>query len=140
MPDHNIINLNAWKTAHKEGYIYFLQNEDTGNIKIGHALNVDRRLRDLQTGNEADLILIKKVPGSYSYETIVKRKFQAYRIKREWFKPGLELQKFILWVDPNRSIQDQLSTDTSSREIPCITQTQLNPVKSTIQLKIISVR
>lgn len=110
MPDHNIINLNAWKTAHKEGYIYFLQNEDTGNIKIGHALNVDRRLRDLQTGNEADLILIKKVPGSYSYETIVKRKFQAYRIKREWFKPGLELQKFILWVDPNRSIQDQLES------------------------------
>lgn len=108
MNNQRVINLSAWHTAHKQGYIYFLQNVDTRNIKIGHALNVDRRIRDLQTGNEADLILLKKVPGSYSYETIVKRKFQAYRIKREWFELGLELQKFILWIDPEKSIQDQL--------------------------------
>jgi predicted GIY-YIG superfamily endonuclease len=111
MSNSKVINLSVW-SAHKEpGYVYFIQNEFTKNIKIGYAVNVERRLRDLQTGNEFYLSLIKKVPGSYASEQLIHKKFQAYRLEREWFKPGIELQKFLLSLNPQKSIKVQLKFD-----------------------------
>lgn len=92
--------------------IYFIRNTVTNSIKVGRASNAQKRLRDLQTGNEFQLVIYKTIE-SKSHKRIVKLEkqlhdyFKANIIKRfdftqgryvetEWFTITLEQVDYII--------------------------------------------
>lgn len=48
--------------------IYFIKNITTGKIKIVFSNNPQKRLKELQTGNENKLVLIKSIQGEKDKE------------------------------------------------------------------------
>lgn len=72
---------------HPKGYVYFIQGECGGAIKIGYSVSPEKRLKELQTGYPDTLIVILMVPGDESTERALHRKFDASRLKGEWFRP-----------------------------------------------------
>ena len=81
-----------------EGFIYFIQEEETGRIKIGFSEKHPKgRLQDFQTGNSNKLNLIGYIEGTYEDETILHQEFSEERIRKdnEWFKSSPRLEKRI---------------------------------------------
>lgn len=90
-----------WRTARRaevargtDGYVYFIADED-GFIKIGHASNVDGRLRTLQTASRQALRVITSTPGSVADEKALHAKFSSARVRGEWFAPSADLVGYI---------------------------------------------
>ena len=71
--------------------IYFIQNEVTRNVKIGHSNAVKTRLRQLQQGNDCPLKLVAEVEGGAGLERQYHDAWHQYRIHDkgahgdEWF-------------------------------------------------------
>lgn len=74
-----------WKDV--PGYVYFIQAETGGPIKIGYASNPQKRLGYLQNGNPARLAIIGLVLAQPSVERFYHERFAAGRIRGEWFDP-----------------------------------------------------
>lgn len=66
-------------------FIYFIQREDTGAVKIGLSKDPTRRLATLQTGNEFELKLRHLIPGGLPEERQLHQRFAPARIRGEWF-------------------------------------------------------
>ncbi len=66
-----------------QGYVYFLRC--MGRIKIGSALNVNRRIKQLQTGAPDKVELIGYAPGGSSTERYLHKVLAEHRIAGEWF-------------------------------------------------------
>jgi len=66
---------------------YIIVEEDTNICKIGVSIDIEERLKSLQTGNSSKLLLNSgfycKVP--YKLETIVKNKYKEFNRIGEWF-------------------------------------------------------
>lgn len=77
------------------GFIYFIQGESGGPIKIGYTENVEKRLCALQTGHYDTLKVLKAIPGNINDEKKHHKKFQHLRLRGEWFKPEQELLNYI---------------------------------------------
>lgn len=85
---HNIINANAQKPPKKvKGYVYFIQGQCGGAIKIGYSASPEKRLKELQTGYPDTLMILLMLPGSESTERALHREFEASRLQGEWFRP-----------------------------------------------------
>lgn len=82
-------------TQSNTGYVYFIQSINGGPIKIGSAFNVQRRLKQLQTGNPDMLILLHATTGGKRFEFFLHSKFEKYNKRDEWFYPEDEILKFI---------------------------------------------
>lgn len=76
--------------------VYFIQDEVVCLIKIGVASDPLARLRDLQTGSPAKLILLASVEGGRDEERSLHSLFDAYRAHGEWFRPGPRLLKYLM--------------------------------------------
>jgi len=76
-------------------YTYFVQAKKTGLIKIGRAVDVEKRLKPLQQGSPDVLTLLGTVPESLHDEESVHKRFIQERTHSEWFKPSSRLLKFI---------------------------------------------
>lgn len=70
--------------------IYFLR-APSGEIKIGTAVNVKRRLMDYTTYAPANYELLAIIPGGYALENELHRAFRFCHIRGEWFRPAPEL-------------------------------------------------
>lgn len=70
------------------GFVYFIQGESGGAIKIGYTQDVKARLKSLQTGHPDVLVLLACFPGNQSDERDLHEKFDAFRLRGEWFKPS----------------------------------------------------
>jgi len=60
----------------------------TGDVKVGRSSDVDRRIRELQTGCPHRLRLILHLPGEGGVERSIHESFHRYRTrygKGEWF-------------------------------------------------------
>ena len=87
-------------------YIYVIKNPLNETIKIGVAQDVDKRIKQLQTGAGIELELIYKsmiCSNAFAIERDVHEYFKEYRTFGEWFKVNpeividfLEKQDFIL--------------------------------------------
>lgn len=80
------------------GFVYFIEEEETGCIKIGFSeKHPHGRLKDFQTGNSNKLRLIGFIEGSYEDESNLHKEFYEERIRNEneWFKPSIRLKKRI---------------------------------------------
>lgn len=77
----------------KKGYVYFILDPDTGEIKIGLSNNPKRRLKEL---NKADrnhnLKIIKTIYSNdmYALEKYYHNKFKAYRLPPRKYDGGTE--------------------------------------------------
>jgi hypothetical protein len=77
-------------------FVYFIQQEDKGPIKIGLTEDILSRLVDLQVGNPHDLYLRAFIrDAGHEIEVALHKLFSADRIRGEWFGPSRELRKLI---------------------------------------------
>lgn len=75
--------------------VYFIKNIVTGRIKIGFSNTPTKRLKELQTGNDNKLVLIKTIVGGKDKEASLHEMFSHLRSNGEWFEPDDELLQFI---------------------------------------------
>lgn len=68
------------------GFIYFIQGECGGPIKIGYTTDLLKRLKTLQTGYPDLLEVLLAFPGKPEYEKAIHKQFEEYRLNGEWFK------------------------------------------------------
>lgn len=71
--------------------LYFIRNTLLGYIKIGVTGNITKRLRGLESACGMPLELLRVVPGGCGDESFLLEKFEASRLKGEWFLPNGEL-------------------------------------------------
>ena len=86
----NEIKRNQLKYQDKKkypGFIYFIQGESGGPIKIGYATEVSNRIRTLQTGYPDTLKVLLAIPGNINNEKVFHNEFKEFRLHGEWFKP-----------------------------------------------------
>jgi len=71
------------------GFIYFVQGESGGSVKIGYATDIEKRIKSLQTGFPETLVILKSFPGDTTDEASIHEEFKEYRLRGEWFKPDV---------------------------------------------------
>jgi hypothetical protein len=74
--------------------VYFIADGD-GYVKVGHALDLSKRMCRLQTGNARTLKLIGSINGGPITETWVHRVFRWHRHRGEWFRDSDALREAI---------------------------------------------
>lgn len=67
--------------------VYFIQQGDSGPIKIGVATDVWKRLGSLQVSTVEPLHLRAMLPGGRETEKRLHQQFAAFRVRGEWFLP-----------------------------------------------------
>jgi hypothetical protein len=92
--------------------IYFIQEEATCHIKIGHTDGdpLDR-LRALRTGSPSPLVLLGVLPGGFAEEQSLHRRFATARVQGEWFRPVPELILLLAGKDEGPRAPSRLRTD-----------------------------
>lgn len=75
------------KTKKFKGYIYFIQGQYGGAIKVGFSIDPRKRLKELQTGYPDTLRILLMIPGDEATERTLHRQFEGARLKGEWFRP-----------------------------------------------------
>jgi len=81
-----------------DGFVYFIQEEESGNIMIGFSEKHPKgRLKDFQTGNSNKLTLLGYIEGTYKDESNLHKEFSKERIRKdnEWFKSSPRLKERI---------------------------------------------
>jgi hypothetical protein len=72
-----------------EPAIYFVQcwpSDGTRYVKIGTAIDVQARIRELQCGNPIELELLGTIVGGRKTEAWIHRRFAELRVGGEWFE------------------------------------------------------
>jgi len=80
-------SINGSDKKRYRGYVYFIQGQCGGAIKIGYSLTPSSRLKTLQTGYPDTLKMLLVIPGDESIEHALHRQFEGARLKGEWFRP-----------------------------------------------------
>jgi hypothetical protein len=71
--------------------VYFFQNRQTKEIKIGYSDDVEQRIKTLQTGSNARLVLLGTTLGDLEMERNLHLVFAEHRTWGEWFSPDPEM-------------------------------------------------
>ena len=68
-------------------YVYAIRNKHTGRIKLGISENPERRLKELQTGNDCELELLayREAANRFKDEKAIHNRHQHLRVRGEWF-------------------------------------------------------
>lgn len=84
-------------------YVYFIFNSLTKNYKIGKTKNnADRRLKQLQTGNEIELKIVRCIEyENPEIEKYLHEYFQDRRLHGEWFKVSIEEIDYVIALIKN---------------------------------------
>lgn len=75
--------------------VYFVQNPDTGLIKIGTSHTTPIRMRALAVQEQANLKILGVVTGSYQTEKMLHQYFAHLKEHGEWFRPDNDLLDYI---------------------------------------------
>jgi len=65
---------------------YFIFKEDEDICKIGYSANPEKRLSNIQTGNEAKLEIYETIPGGKYIEGLLHQIFEPQLIRGEWYR------------------------------------------------------
>jgi hypothetical protein len=79
----------------RPSWVYFLQADGGGPVKIGRSANPQARVEELQQGSPVQLRLLAVCRGGHRREAELHRQFAAQRLHGEWFRPGTELLAFV---------------------------------------------
>jgi hypothetical protein len=74
--------------------IYFVQPARGGLVKIGVAVDPEKRMRDLQCGSPLELRLIRVEEGERDRERELHEKFSSLQVRGEWFYPAESLATY----------------------------------------------
>lgn len=68
-------------------FIYLIQNKETGHFKIGRTKNINKRIKQLQTGSSGELVLVDKFESDFAskLESYLHNIYSCYNINGEWF-------------------------------------------------------
>lgn len=82
------------------GYVYAIHEVGSDKYKIGHTVDVGRRLQQLQTGNGTQLIIYATLyfTDRIEAESRIKEVFSAYRTLRggtEWFRLDRQAKRLL---------------------------------------------
>lgn len=80
----------------KRGWVYFVQGEKGGPVKIGYSAKPAGRMSDLATSHHEKLNLLHIVRGTMETERKFHARFKEYRKRGEWFHYTGKLKTFIL--------------------------------------------
>lgn len=69
-------------------YVYAIRAMPDGPVKLGHTVNIEQRLRQLQTGAHERLAVIWQTLGDVNAERRLHMIFGNFRIHLEWFDLG----------------------------------------------------
>lgn len=98
--------LAAWGRCFAKPYefVYVIRAKGDHPIKVGKAVDVHRRMAELQTGNPRQLELLAVMPGGYDLEWQLHFRMKSFRLVGEWFGgdavPGFVefAQRLMLWM------------------------------------------
>ena len=80
------------------GYVYLIEDRDNNRYKIGVTNDLEKRLRNLQTGN-SNHISIKEsfqTQQPFKLEKMLHNKFRQYQYNNEWYElPTDDVEKFL---------------------------------------------
>jgi hypothetical protein len=74
--------------------IYFIQNTETLNIKIGYSDRVAKRLSQLQVGNSQKLRLLFQMEGDRTKEKELHQRYRNKQLRGEWYNKEV-LESFL---------------------------------------------
>ena len=85
----------AWVAEFLSARVYFIQETETGAIKIGTTKELQKRLQGLRSSNPNELKLIATISGDSRVERALHHRFDRAHIRGEWFRPVPELLAYI---------------------------------------------
>lgn len=92
------------KARVRRGVVYFLQNGVPGRVKIGFTEDLKGRLSALQGATSDAVTLIGTIPGPAKLERKMHKRFDAHRMRREWFKIEGNLAAFLKATFPKSKV------------------------------------
>ncbi len=99
--------------------VYFVHNESEGTVKIGKAIDVPKRVRQLQTASSAPLRLLGQILGGHPEERRIHRDLKEHRRRGEWFEANGTVMEYVRRVlDQNRTartVQEELDRRSDCR-------------------------
>jgi hypothetical protein len=98
--ENRLPNFSALQ-RYRGDYIYFIDAQPSGLIKIGISADVAGRFMALQNATGEELRIIGKFPGNAEMERHLHELFHTSRVRREWFSPSPGLVKFITELFPH---------------------------------------
>lgn len=82
--------------AHEKfGSVYLILDADNNRVKIGHSRHPLKRLRQLQTGSSAKLILIGVIAAAIEVEKRLHDEMHEHHVHSEWFSGGEDAVKWL---------------------------------------------
>lgn len=81
----------------RPSFVYVLQGDQGGPIKVGVTTDVLGRIAGLQTGYPYELQLLHVVPGAHDLEAEFHRRLADAKLRGEWFD-GPAVEGFLVWV------------------------------------------
>lgn len=92
------------------GWVYFIACRSTRHCKIGFTKGeVEKRLRNLQTGSAGQLMIVSMQPGTVELERRLHERFASQCVHGEWFEMSGELFAYIcatVWVMAKLCLRD----------------------------------
>lgn len=86
--------------------IYFMTAREIGRVKIGHAKCPEQRLKTLQCGSPAKLIIEATMDGGQPLEAELHNVFHRSRRHGEWFEITPEIDMAIHFLNSGDAIPD----------------------------------
>ena len=105
------------------GFVYFIGALGCGSkIKIGHAVNPQSRMKQIQTWSPVDLVLLAAVPGDKRLERNIQDCFADCHSHGEWFLPTFRLARAIRELKDGAPVHEAI--DLSDRRGNTLGNTQ----------------
>ncbi|WP_181421657.1 GIY-YIG nuclease family protein [Curtobacterium sp. MCBD17_030] len=80
---------------HRVSVVYFVQQGNSGPIKIGCTRNLKSRVNSLQTSSAEPLNVLGTVPGGFELERQMHEALSPHRLSGEWFAPTPKVLRLI---------------------------------------------
>jgi hypothetical protein len=91
-----LLGIKIEKTLKQLQHVYFAQSINGGPIKIGCAVDVEKRLKSLQVGSPTPLKLLGVLyGGGRKKENELHKRFATQRLEGEWFAVSGDLMEEI---------------------------------------------
>jgi len=98
--------------------IYFVQEGDTGAVKIGYAAKPQKRVGNLQTGNSKKLRILLEIEGDKHLESALHSSFKDSHFRGEWYHLTNDMHWFIKGAQLNAgSMRKPMSALSPARTI-----------------------
>ena len=91
------------------GFIYLIKNSEDCTYKIGVAKDPRKRLKEIQTGNSSELLIVDmyQTENSFKIEKILHRRYSHLHKHGEWF--SLSLIEQFNFLDDCKKIEEGIA-------------------------------